>query len=65
MTIGKKQLYYTNKLNTFSEVFLFSIDLFYVYIYCRKCNAEFNKLQTVGHRVVFSKNDVKHTHLCQ
>ena len=26
---------------------------FYIYIYCRKCNAEFNKLiKTVGHRAV-------------
>jgi len=31
--------------------FLFSIDFFYIYIYCRKFNAEFNKLiKTVGHR---------------
>jgi len=30
--------------------FLFSI-LFYIYIYCRKFNAEFNKLiKKVGHR---------------
>ena len=29
----------------------FSIDLFYIYIYCRKFNADFNKvLKTVGHR---------------
>ena len=30
--------------------FLFSIDCFYIYMYCRKFNAEFNKLiKTVGH----------------
>ena len=46
--------------------FLFSI-LFYIYIYCRKFNAEFNKLiKTVGHRArLFPKNDGEHTHLCQ
>jgi len=27
-------------------LFVFSIDLFYIYIYCRKFNAEFNKLYT-------------------
>jgi len=34
---------------------------FYIYIYCRKINAEFNKLiKTVGHRArFFSKNDVE------
>ena len=32
--------------------FLFLIDCFYIYLYCRKVNAEFNKLvKTVGHRV--------------
>ena len=31
--------------------FSFSIDFFYIYIYCKKVNAEFNKLiKTVGHR---------------
>jgi len=36
------------------------IDFFNVYIYCRKFNAEFNKLiQTVGHRArFFSKNEL-------
>jgi len=34
--------------------FLFLIDFFYIYLYCRKFNAEFNKLiKTVGHRVRF------------
>ena len=33
-------------------IFLFSIEFFYIYIYCRKFNAEFDKLiKTVGHRV--------------
>ena len=52
---------------TISIAFLFSIDFFYIYIYCRKFNAEFNKLiKTVGHRDrFFPKNDGEHTHLCQ
>ena len=52
---------------TISIAFLFSIDFFYIYIYCRKFNAEFNNLiKTVGHRDrFFQKNDVEHTHLCQ
>jgi len=35
----------------------FCIDLFYIYIYCRNFNAEFNKLiKTVGHlAVIFEK----------
>jgi len=38
-------------------VFLFSIDFFYIYIYSRKFNAEFNELiQTVGHRARFIEN---------
>ena len=47
---------------TFRDVyyFIFSID-FYVYIRCRKFDAEFNRLiQTIGHRARFSrKNDVE------
>jgi len=36
-------------LKTFSAVFFFLIDFFYIYVYCRKFNAEFNKLiKTVG-----------------
>jgi len=51
---------------TISIAFLFSIDFFYIYIYCRKFNAEFNKLiKTVGHRARFFEIDVQHTHLCQ
>jgi len=57
-------------------IFLFSIKKFYIYIYCRKFNTEFNKLiKTAGHCARFSaghcarfyplKNDVEHTHLCQ
>jgi len=44
--------------------FLLFIDIFYIYIYCRKCNAEFKKLiKMVGHHAhFFSKNDVEHTH---
>ena len=47
--------------------FLFSIDFFYIYGYCRKFNTEFNKLiKTVGHRACFfGKNDFEHNHLCQ
>jgi len=30
--------------DVFGSLFLFSIDFFYIYIYCRKFNAEFNKL---------------------
>ena len=30
--------------DVFYRFFLFSIDFCYIYIYCRKCNAEFNKL---------------------
>jgi len=42
--------------------FLFSTDFFYIYIYYRKFNAEFNKLiKTEGHLARFSKNDVEHT----
>ena len=48
------------EIKTFSAVFLFSIYFFYIYINCRKFNAEFNKLiKTVGHLAsFFSKNDV-------
>jgi len=45
------------------------IDLFYIYIYCRKFSAEFNKLtKTVGHHAhffFFSKKDVEYANLCQ
>ena len=54
-------------LKTFTAVFFYIFDIFYfyIYIYCRKGNAEFNKLiQTVGHRARFFKNEVKHI-LCQ
>ena len=35
-------------------------------MYCRQFNADFNKLiKTICHVLDFSKNDVKHTHLCQ
>ena len=56
-----------NQLKTFWVFFLFSIDcFFYIYIYCRKFDAEFNKLiKALGHRARFSKNDVELTHLCQ
>ena len=34
--------------------FLFSIDFLFIYVYCRKFNAEFNKLiKTVGHCACF------------
>ena len=43
-------------LKTFSAVFLFSIDFFYIYIRCRIFNAEFNKLiKTMGHCSFFRK----------
>ena len=50
-------------LKTFSAVFNFGY--FYIYMFCRKFNAEFNKLiKTEVHRArLFSKNE--HTHLCQ
>ena len=48
-------------LKTFSVVYLFSMDCFYIYIYCRNVNAEFNKLI----KQLFSKIDVEHTYLCQ
>jgi len=36
--------------------FLFSIDFFYIYGYCRKFNTEFNKLiKTIGHGAFFCK----------
>ena len=53
-------------LKAFSVVFLFWIEFFYIHIYCRKFNAEFNKLiKTEGYRACFlnSKNDVEHTPL--
>ena len=51
-------------LKTIAIAYLYSIDFCYVYIYCRKFNAEFNKLiKTEGHRACFLKNDVEHTHL--
>ena len=41
-------------LKTFSDSFLFSIDFLYIYIRCRKFNAEFNKLiKTTGHSAHF------------
>jgi len=49
-------------LNTFSAVFLFSRDLFYIYMYisCRKFNVEFIKLiKTLGHRALLFLNDDK------
>ena len=44
-----------NQLKTFWVFFLFSIDcFFYIYIYCRKFDAEFNKLiKALGHRARF------------
>jgi len=52
-----------NKVKDVFDRFLCSIDFFYIYIYCRKFNAEFNKfIKTVGHCAsFFSKNDVEHT----
>ena len=46
-------------LKTISIVFFNFDRFFFIYIYCRKWNAEFNKLtQTVAHRAnYFSKND--------
>jgi len=56
----------TPKLKDVFGSFLLSIDFFYIYIYYRKVNVEFNKLIiTVRHRARFWKNDVEHTHLCQ
>ena len=41
-------------LKAFSAVLLFSKDVFYIYIYCRTFNTEFNKLiKIVGHLLVF------------
>ena len=55
-------------LKTIAIVYLYSIDFCYVYIYCRKFNAEFNKLINNGRSpcsFFFSNNDVEHSHLCQ
>ena len=43
---------------------LFSIDFFYIYVYCRKFNAELNKLiKTKGHRACFfGKKYFEHNH---
>jgi len=47
---------------TISIAFLFSIDFFYIYIYCRKFNAEFNNLiKTVGHRDRFFQKTMVNT----
>jgi len=46
-------------LLSFVKILVFGIvlpsdDFFYIYIYCKKLNAEFNKLiQAVGHRARF------------
>ena len=43
--------YFNTAKDDFYSFFIFA-RFFYIYIYCRKCNAEFNKLiQTVGHCV--------------
>ena len=52
----------------FESFFLFSKVFFYIYIRCRKLNADFNKLiKITGHcaRGFFSKNCVEHKNLCQ